>query len=244
MIECKNLTVAIDAKQILNDINLTIPSQKTTVILGRSGCGKSVLVKTIIGLIKPQKGQILFNQFDFLKATSKERYALRKQFSMLFQGAALFDSMNIYQNVAFPLIEHTNLPECEIIKRTENTLAQVGLFDIMEKMPSELSGGMKKRAGMARAIISQPSYIIYDEPTTGLDPITGSEIIALIEHISHSLQITSIIITHDMVCTERLSDQIIMLGNQKVQFAGTFNEFINSTLPDIQDYISQTKLEK
>ena len=171
MIEIKNLTIKFNQKTVLESINLQIPDNQISIIIGQSGCGKSVLMKTIEALIKPYRGTVIFDGVDVFNQNSTGLKEIRQKIAMLFQGSALLDSLNVYQNIALPLHEHTKLSQQEITKEVEKTLQMVGLGRIFSKMPSELSGGMKKRVALARAIIRKPKYVIYDEPTTGLDPV-------------------------------------------------------------------------
>ncbi len=239
MIEFDNVTITLQDKIILKDINVKIPNNTITVILGKSGSGKSVLMKTAIGLFEPSNGEISFDYKKIAKLTRHERLELRQNIGYLFQNAALFDSMNVYQNVAFPLIEHRkSMPESEIIDKVNKTLQAVQLDDIFDKTPSELSGGMRKRVGLARSIIMDPQYIIYDEPTTGLDPVTGSEIIDLIKKLHNQLKMTSIVITHDIECIERLAQHVIMLDHQNLVFDGSYKDFMNSVHPKVQQFLS------
>ncbi len=228
MIEVINITVNLEDKLILEDISCIIPERKSTVIIGKSGSGKSVLVKTIAGLLKPVSGDVLIDGESICKAGHNKLKIIRQKMSMLFQGAALFDSMNVYQNVALPLFEHTKLKESEIIKIVEEKLDLVGLKYVMDKMPSDLSGGMRKRVGLARAITLEPKYIIYDEPTTGLDPITSAEITHLIASLQKKCNYSSIIITHDQDCIEKTAEHVIFIQNRKIIFQGEYTEFKSS----------------
>ena len=238
MIEIKDLTISFDDKIVLDSINLNIRKNEMTTIVGQSGCGKSVLMKAIEALIIPRSGEILIDGTDLFSLSRKELNLTRRKITMLFQGAALLDSLNVYQNVALPLKEHTNLSEKEILKLVEEKLELVGLIDLHKKMPSELSGGMKKRVALARAIILQPDYIIYDEPTTGLDPIIAEEITQLMLKLHNNYEVTSIIITHDRGCIGKVKGNIAMIHNKKIVFDGKYEEFINSDLEIVKNFIA------
>ncbi len=219
MIKIKNLKVVLDRQTILDNANLDIKKGKRTVIVGESGSGKSVLVKSIMGLLQPTSGEIEIEGINLNKAKGRQVLAIKKNISMLFQSSALLDSLSVYQNVALPLFEHhRELKETDIKEIVKQKLAMVGLHNVTHKMPSELSGGMQKRVALARAITLDPLYIIYDEPTTGLDPITAKGIIDLINAIHDKGGFTSIIITHDKDCVRENSDVVAHLINKKIEF--------------------------
>ncbi len=190
MIEIKDLKKNFNSRKVLDGVNLTIPDGKTYVIIGRSGCGKSVLLKHIEGILKPDSGQVIVNGLDIDKLNRKELSALRMKIGMVFQGGALFDSMTVGENVGFALLEHTQMPHKDILERVEEALCMVGLGGIENILPSELSGGMKKRVAFARAICTKPEMILYDEPTTGVDPITADSINDRIKDLHDKLKIT------------------------------------------------------
>ncbi|MCX5678362.1 MAG: ABC transporter ATP-binding protein [Candidatus Omnitrophica bacterium] len=238
MIEIKNVHRSFDGNQVLDGVNLTINTGETTVIIGRSGCGKSVLLKHIIGLLKPDSGQILVNGKDVTKMDDKELSALRMKFGMLFQGAALFDSLNIFENVAFSMIEHTTTDRETMRKRVKECLALVGLKGIEAKKPAELSGGMRKRVGLARAIARWPQIMLYDEPTTGVDPIMGDAINDLIVDLHNKLKVTSIAVTHDMTSAYKIADRIAMLYKGKIIVVGTPEEIKNTKDPVVKQFIT------
>jgi phospholipid/cholesterol/gamma-HCH transport system ATP-binding protein len=238
MIEIKDLTIAFDDKTVLENINLNIKKGEITTIVGQSGCGKSVLMKTIEALITPKQGDVLIDGVELFSLSRRELNKVRRKVAMLFQGAALLDSLNVYQNVALPLKEHTQYSETEINKLVDEKLELVGLTGLHKKMPSELSGGMKKRVALARAIIMRPDYIIYDEPTTGLDPIIADEIIRLILKLHKNYEVTSIIITHDLSCLRKLQGNIAMIHDKKIVFDGKYEEFLNSNLEIIKKFIA------
>lgn len=238
MIEIINLSKSFNDHKVLDDLNLTINSGETTVIIGRSGCGKSVLLKHIIGIMKPDSGQILINGKDVARMDEKELSGLRMKFGMLFQGAALFDSLSVMENIAFGMIEHTNASKADILKRTKECLALVGLKDIEDKKPAELSGGMRKRVGLARAICIKPEMILYDEPTTGVDPIMGDAINDLIIELHNKLKVTSIAVTHDMTSAYKIADRIAMLYNGKIIAVGAPDEIKGTKDPIVRQFVT------
>ena len=237
MIEIKNLSISFGDQEILKNIDFTILENRITIIVGQSGTGKSVLMKCIEGLIEPVEGSIIVDEKNIFTLSKLELNETRKKMAMLFQGSALLDSLNVYQNVALPLIEHTSLSEIEILKEVKEKLELVGLKDVLSKMPSELSGGMKKRVALARAIILKPKYIIYDEPTTGLDPIIANEISNLILKLQNQYNIASIIITHDMDCIRKIKGHIMMIHNKKIDFDGTFDDFNSDEREIIKKFV-------
>ncbi|MCK5145447.1 ABC transporter ATP-binding protein [bacterium] len=228
MIKINNLSKSFNGKPVLQNINLTIPDGKTMVIVGQSGCGKTVLLRSIIGLMHPDSGSILINNKDITKMSQSELFQVRLDFGMLFQGAALFDSMTVRENVGLALNEHTTLSREQISEKVDERLSMVGLDTIGDKYPSELSGGMKKRVGLARALIMDPKYVLYDEPTTGLDPIMSEQINKLIMDTHSQLDVTSIIVTHDMHSAFTVGDIIAMIVDGRVIFCGTVDEFQSS----------------
>ncbi len=238
MIEIINLCKSFNRHKVLDNLNLSVNTGETTVIIGRSGCGKSVLLKHIIGLMKPDCGQILIDGKDVAKMDEKELSALRLRFGMLFQGAALFDSLNVYENVGFNLIEHTNTPPGEIAKAVEESLALVGLKGIENKKPAELSGGMRKRVGLARAICMRPQIMLYDEPTTGVDPIMGDAVNDLIVELHNKLKVTGIAVTHDMTSAYKIGSRIAMLYNGKIIINGTPDQIKNAKDPIVRQFIT------
>lgn len=208
------------------------------VIIGRSGCGKSVLLKTIVGLLKPDSGQAIIDSRDITRLDERGLNRLRLKIGLLFQGAALFDSLNVGENVGFILREHTDLDEAIIVKRVRESLELVGLRRIEELMPSELSGGMKKRVGLARAICARPDIILYDEPTTGVDPIMADAINTLIRQLHDKLKVTSIAVTHDMVSAYKIADRISMLYDGRIIESGTAEQIKNSSDPIVRQFIT------
>jgi phospholipid/cholesterol/gamma-HCH transport system ATP-binding protein len=238
MIEIKNLSISFSDQEILKNINFTISENNITIIVGQSGTGKSVLMKCIEGLIEPDEGSIIIDEKNIYTLNKPELNETRKMMAMLFQGSALLDSLNVYQNVALPLIEHTELSEAEILEEVTDKLELVGLKDVLTKMPSELSGGMKKRVALARAIILKPKYIIYDEPTTGLDPIIANEISNLILKLQDQYNIASVIITHDMDCIRKIKGHIMMIHEKKIVFDGTYSDFITDERKIIKGFVN------
>jgi phospholipid/cholesterol/gamma-HCH transport system ATP-binding protein len=224
--------------KVLKGITLRIEKGETMVIIGRSGCGKSVLLKHIIGLMKPERGKIEVFDNDITRMNEQSMQTIRKRFGMLFQGAALFDSLNVAENVGFFLFEHTNMKKNEIMRIVSEKLKLVGLSGVEHLMPSDLSGGMKKRVGLARAITASPSIILYDEPTTGLDPILAANINKLIKELQNKLSLTSIIVTHDMTSAYTIADRIAMIYDGKIIEVGTPKEIKNTSNPVVQQFIT------
>ncbi len=238
MIEIINLSKTFTNSKVLDNLNLIINSGEVIVIIGRSGCGKSVLLKHIIGLMKPDMGQVIIDGNDMTRLEEYEMDKIRLSFGMLFQGAALFDSMTVGENVGFKLREHTNIAGSEIQKKVADALELVGLKGIENLMPSELSGGMKKRVGLARAICNNPKIILYDEPTTGLDPIMADAINDLIVDLNNKLNVTSVVVTHDMVSAFKIADRIAMLYRGKIITIGTPDEIKNTKDPIVKQFIT------
>lgn len=238
MIEIINLCKAFGDHVVLDNVNLNIQKGETMVIIGRSGTGKSVLLKHIIGIMKPDSGQVIIDGFDLTRASEKELNYFRMKFGMLFQGAALFDSLTVGENVGFALYEHTNLSKTQIQNRIKECLAHVGLSGIEDLKPAELSGGMRKRVGLARAVCVNPEIIMYDEPTTGVDPIMGDAVNDLIVSLHDKLKITSIAVTHDMVSAYKIADRIAMLYKGKIIAVGTPDEIKNTKHPIVKQFVT------
>jgi phospholipid/cholesterol/gamma-HCH transport system ATP-binding protein len=237
MIELIDLHKSFGNKKVLNGTTLTIDTGETMTIIGRSGEGKSVLLKHIIGLLRPDKGTIKIDGEDISRFDTSQMVKLRRRFGMLFQGAALFDSMTVDENIGLGLREHNICPEYEVKKIISKKLAQVGLPGTENVKPAELSGGMKKRVGLARAIAMDPEFILYDEPTTGLDPIMADAINDLIIHMKETLKITSVAVTHDMTSAYKISDRIAVLYRGQIIFCGTPDEVRNSNSDVVQQFI-------
>lgn len=238
MIELKNIYKSFNGRPVLEGMNLTIQNGESLVIIGRSGCGKSVTLKLIMGLLRPESGSVVIDGTDITKVSNKEMNKIRMDFGMLFQGAALFDSLSVFENVGFQLIEYTNMSEDYIRKRVAERLKMVGLSGIENSKPAELSGGMKKRVGLARAICMFPKFILFDEPTTGVDPIMGDVINNLIRHLHATLKTTSITVTHDMRSAYAIADRIAMLYDRHIIAVGTPEEIENSDNPIVRQFIS------
>ena len=225
------------SKQVLDGTDLLIRKGETLVIIRRSGEGKSVLLKNIVRLLEPDAGRIWIEGQEVTGLNQRDLMNLRKKFGFLFQGAALFDSMTVCKNVGLMLEEHTDLSAEQIRSRACECLALVGLDNVDDKLPSALSGGMKKRAGLARAIVMEPEYILYDEPTTGLDPITGDAINDLIVKLQKELGVTSIVVTHDMPSAFKIADRMAMLARGRIQFTGTVEEVRTTDHPMVRQFI-------
>ncbi|TVL98481.1 MAG: ABC transporter ATP-binding protein [Candidatus Brocadia sp. WS118] len=240
IIEFKDVHKSFNGLLVHKGINLSILEGEIMSLLGGSGSGKSVLLKEIIGLIRPDRGDIIVFGKNVTQMREDELIQLREHVGLLFQGAALFDSLTVSENIAYPLREHLRLTEQEIRKRVEEKLDLVGLRGIEAKMPAELSGGMKKRVGLARAIATEPDIILYDEPTTGLDPVTAQRINELIVELQRKLGVTTIVVTHDLHCVRTVSDRIAMLHEGKIVMVGTWEELATSGIPAVKDFISGT----
>ena len=237
MIEVRDLKKSFGAQQILDGVSLRIQPGESVVIIGRSGGGKSVLLKHIIGLLKPDTGQVLIDGENIVPMNERELLRVRSKFGMLFQGAALFDSMSVAENVGFALWHNDNLPAEEVKRRVASALEMVDLPGTENKKPSELSGGMRKRVGLARAIIYQPEIVLYDEPTTGLDPVVADSIDQLIVRVRDRLHVTTVVVTHDMRSARRVGQRILMLHDRKIHATGTPDEIFNSKDPVVRQFI-------
>jgi phospholipid/cholesterol/gamma-HCH transport system ATP-binding protein len=212
LVETHDLTVRFGRQTVLRELSLAIPKGQTMVVIGESGCGKTVLLKSLIGLVRPAKGEVLFDGRNLGRLSDKELTHERMRFGFVFQQAALFDSMTVAQNIAFPLKEHTNKSDSEVRETVRSLLAEVGLPEsVVGKRPAELSGGMRKRVGLARALALNPEVMLYDEPTTGLDPIMSAVINELIVSTRQAHPVTSIVVTHDMNTARRVADRVVML---------------------------------
>ncbi|MCD6452265.1 MAG: ABC transporter ATP-binding protein [Acidobacteria bacterium] len=238
MIKLVDIHKSFGGNCVLCGVNLEVAEGESVVVIGRSGSGKTVLIKHIIGLLKPDRGEVYVDGVRIDNMKEKELNEVRKKFGMLFQGAALFDSLNVFENVAFGLRHHTNMTEEEIKDRVGECLKMVGLSNVEELYPLELSGGMKKRVGLARAIAMKPKIILYDEPTTGLDPIMADVINNLIVDLKNKLKVTSVAITHDMVSAYKIADRIAMLYGGRIIEEGTPEEIRNSANPVVQQFIN------
>ncbi|MEE8329407.1 MAG: ABC transporter ATP-binding protein [Thermodesulfovibrionia bacterium] len=238
MIELIGVYKSFGNNHVLRGVNLKINKGDSVVVIGGSGSGKSVLLKHIIGLLKPDKGTVIIDGFELSKLDEKHINDARKKFGMLFQSSALFDSMSVWENVGFGLKQHTRLPDAEIKEIAVRKLKMVGLFGVEDVMPSELSGGMRKRVGLARAVAMEPEILLYDEPTTGLDPIMADAINDLIIEMREKLNVTSVVITHDMKSAYKIADRIAMLYNGLIIGVGTSDEIKNTSDPVIKQFIT------
>jgi phospholipid/cholesterol/gamma-HCH transport system ATP-binding protein len=238
MIQLVDLHKSFGKQTVLDGVDLKIESGKTTVIIGRSGGGKSVLLKHMIGLLKPDRGEVLIDGTDIAKLGERDLNEIRKKFGMLFQEAALFDSMSVLENVAFPLREHTRMSEKEIRQTVADRLRAVGLAGVEEKMPSELSGGMRKRVGLARAIALRPQIVLFDEPTTGLDPVMTEAINRLIINTQKNFNFTCVVISHDIQSIFEIGHRIAMLYEGKIIAHGTPEELKASQNPVIVQFLA------
>jgi phospholipid/cholesterol/gamma-HCH transport system ATP-binding protein len=237
MIELQNVCKSFKDQRVLDGLSLNVPDGRITVLLGRSGSGKSVTLKHIIGLLRPDAGRVLVDGEDITALDGSALNRVRAKFGVLFQDGALFDSMNVFENIAFPLIEHAKLKKGELRARVEEALAAVSLSRVEEKMPAELSGGMRKRVGLARAIVLHPSIILYDEPTSGLDPLLTDNINHLIQETQRKFNLTNFIISHDVGAALRIADKIAVLYEGKILEEGPPGQIAASTNPFIRAFI-------
>ncbi len=238
MIDVVGLHKSFGDSSVLKGVDLALPAGKTTVVLGGSGSGKTVLMKHMIGLLKPDRGQVLVEGEDVVPLEGEKLDLVRRKFGMVFQAAALFDSMTVFDNVAFPLRERKKLPEPEIAKVVHEKLDVVGLRDIDGKFPAELSGGMRKRVGLARAIALDPKIVLYDEPTTGLDPITTDYVDEMILEAKAKLGVTSVVISHDIASTFHIADQVAFLSQGRIEVVGPTQEFRKNPNPALRAFLA------
>lgn len=243
VVEIKNLSKAFGEHIVLDDISLQVEDGENLVVFGRSGTGKSVLLKCMIRLMEADTGRVIIHGKDVIDLSFNQLNELRKDIGFLFQGAALYDSMSVKENLEFPLIRHFDFTQKERDEKVNEILQKVQLEEALNKMPSELSGGMKKRIGLARAVISEPKLMLYDEPTTGLDPITSKEISKLILELQKEFKMTSVIVTHDLLCAEIIADRAIMLEKGKIQFEGTIDDMIKSEDKFLKNFFSNEIIE-
>ena len=236
-ITLENISKSFGEQKVLDGLDLTLESKKITFIIGQSGGGKSVLLKHIIGLVKPDSGRVLVDDTDISSLDEAGMNEIRKNFGMLFQDAALFDSMTVGENVAFPLNEHRRLPKKEVQQIVMEKLLQVGLTGVTQKMPSELSGGMRKRVGLARALALDPKIILFDEPTTGLDPIMCDAIDQLIVETQKNTGATCVVISHDINSTFKIAHKVAMLYNGKIIAYGSPEDIQNSSNPVLSQFV-------
>ena len=239
VIEVKDLWKSFDDLEVLKGVNLFVKDGETMVVLGPSGCGKSVLLKHVIGLLKPDRGSIIVEGMDITGLESHDLKELRMRFGMVFQGAALFDSMTVGENVGLPLKEHRGIRGTELFDIVESKLRMVGLEGVSDKWPSEISGGMKKRVALARAIALDPDIILYDEPTTGLDPIMAEQINELIRSLQHKVNATSIVVTHDLHSAKFTGDKIALMHEGRIEFVGTMDALQHSDNEAVVNFIAR-----
>jgi phospholipid/cholesterol/gamma-HCH transport system ATP-binding protein len=237
MIEVRGLQKSFDGQKILDGLSFRIENGESVVIIGRSGGGKSVLLKHLIGLLQPDSGEVLIDGQNIEFMNERQLLRVRRNFGMVFQGAALFDSMTVAENVAFGLRRHEHLTESEIAKRVANILEIVDLPGAENKKPAELSGGMRKRVGLARAVVYEPQIVLYDEPTTGLDPIASDSIDNMIMRVHRQLKVTTVVVTHDMRSARRVGERILMLHEKKIYASGTPDEFFRSQDPIVRQFV-------
>jgi phospholipid/cholesterol/gamma-HCH transport system ATP-binding protein len=237
MIEARNLQKSFGGQKVLDGVSFRIENGESVVIIGRSGGGKSVLLKHLIGLLQADSGEVLIDGENIELMDERQLLRVRRNFGMVFQGAALFDSMTVAENVAFALRRHEHLTEAEIAGRVTKALAMVDLPGTENKSPAELSGGMRKRVGLARAIIYEPQIVLYDEPTTGLDPIVSDSIDKLMMRVRDRLKVTTVVVTHDMRTARRLGQRVLMLHEKKIYASGGPVEFFTSQDPVVRQFI-------
>jgi phospholipid/cholesterol/gamma-HCH transport system ATP-binding protein len=238
LVKVNNLSKRFDSLVVLDDVSIKVNRGENLVVFGQSGTGKSVLLKCIIGLLQPDKGEIFINGIRVDNLPTKKLNEVRKNIGFLFQSAALYDSMSVRENLEFPLKKHFDLTQKELNDKVYHTLELVSLEKAIDKMPSELSGGMRKRIGLARSIITDPELMLYDEPTTGLDPITTKEISELIISLQRKLNMTSIVVTHDLVCAKIIADRAIFLRDAKIFGEGTIDDLTKSNDPFVINFFS------
>ena len=230
---------AFAGREVLRGLNLDVPRGRITVLIGRSGTGKSVTIKHVMGLLRPDKGQIWVGKDDLSRMQDRKLRQVRNRFGIVFQDAALFDSMTVFENVAFPLVEHTRMSKKDIAAKVHAMLAQVGLTEADEKLPSQLSGGMRKRVGLARALVRDPEFLLYDEPTTGLDPILAAAMDKLIRDTQdRNPNLTSLVISHDMRAVLDIADKIAMLFDGCIAHEGTPEYFKQSVDPLVRQFLA------
>jgi phospholipid/cholesterol/gamma-HCH transport system ATP-binding protein len=243
MIEIIDVRKSFEDKPVLRGVDLVIPDQMSMVILGSSGCGKTVLLRSIIGLFRPDTGKILVDGEDIGVMDRENLFRVRMKFGMLFQGAALFDSMTVEENIGLALREHTKEKPSAIRRKVSEKLELVGLPGIENKKPAELSGGMKKRVGLARALVMDPKYLLFDEPTTGLDPVMADAINDLIIETQRKLGVTSVVVTHDMASAFKIADRMAMIQEGKIIFDGEPSEFCKSKNDKVRQFIEKSHVK-
>lgn len=259
MIEIKSIWKSFGSKEVLRGVDLDIPTGKTTCIIGKSGSGKSVLLKHIVALLKPDKGEVIIDGKNIEAYSKKELFELRSHIGYVFQGAALFDSLTVYQNIVISLVEHGERDEAKLDGEARRVLSNVGLIPdislsgtpefereyevLSNKKPSDLSGGMRKRVGVARALVGSPEYIFYDEPTTGLDPVTSQQVDDLLGDLAGRFNVTSLVITHDMFSVFNIADYVAMIDDGVICFRGTVEELRASTDEKVVNFLARFVVE-
>jgi phospholipid/cholesterol/gamma-HCH transport system ATP-binding protein len=244
-IRIRNLNKTFGPQHVLRGVDLDVERHKTNIIIGGSGQGKSVLMKHLMGLLKPDEGHIWVDGEDIVPLGDVELGRVRRKFGMVFQYAALFDSMNVVENIAFPLLERYQLPKPEVLERVRDLLRRLDLGQVAgieEKFPAELSGGQRKRVGLARALIDRPEILLYDEPTTGLDPVATKNVDEMIRRTADDFGVTSVVISHDMASTFRIGDRIAMLHAGKIVATGTPQEMLSAAQPELREFIETSGL--
>ncbi len=242
MIELKNISKSFNGREILSDISGSFAAGETSLIIGTSGTGKSVLLKCMIGLVEPETGEVLYDGRNFLDGDQEQQKAIRREMGVLFQGSALFDSKTVFKNVRFPLDMLTDMSEKEKKERVEFCLERVELTDAADRMPSEISGGMRKRVGIARAIVMNPKYLFCDEPNSGLDPLTSIKIDQLIREITDEFKTTTVVITHDMNSMLEIGEKIIFLSHGHKLWEGNSDTLTHSDVQELNEFIYANKL--
>ncbi|MBL7555043.1 MAG: ABC transporter ATP-binding protein [Bdellovibrionaceae bacterium] len=241
MIQYKKLIKSFGTRTILKGIDLHIKAGEIVFILGTSGTGKSVLLKNTVGLMKPDSGEIWIDDENVTDFTEQQFLPVRKKCGMVFQHPALFDSLSIYENIAFGLRKHFVLPENEIKERVEQALSLVNLENVLTKRPGEISYGMQKRVSLARTVVLRPKVLLFDEPTTGLDPVTTNSVNSLIQNLSRKLNTTSMVVSHDMHCALKIADRIVVLDQGQIVDQGTPQELLQSQVPLVRDFLSEAR---
>ncbi len=237
MIVVKNLRKELAAQQVLNGVDMTVEDGEILALLGASGAGKSVLLRTLVGLLEPDSGEVLIDDVDIHRSRGKELASIRDRIGMLFQAGALFDSMTVYDNLAFPLREKTRMTRTQINARVEKYLQRVGLSEAVDKYPAELSGGMQKRAALARTLVGEPKIIFFDEPTTGLDPLIGNSILRLICDLHEEFKFTAVIVTHNFQKVFQIVNRVAMLDEGVIRIQTTPEEFMEFEHPSVQNFV-------
>jgi len=244
MIEVRHISKSFNGIEVLKDVSFAFERGKTNLIIGESGSGKSVLVKCIVGLLEPNKGEVFYDKKNFTAMDVEERKEIRKEIGMLFQGGALFDSKTVEENVKFPLRMHSKMSEKEMVERVNFCLERVKLTGVNNRFPAEVSGGMQKRVGIARAIALNPKYLFCDEPNSGLDPKTAIIIDNLIQEITHEFQMTTVVVTHDMNSVLEIGENILFIHNGRNHWEGNKDIIFNTEVKELSEFVFASKLMK